>query len=47
MESNSSLQENSKINNKKYLLVKIPANVKNAKKTIDMLGGKDEIISKV
>lgn len=46
MESNSQ-QENQNNYKKKYLLVKIPANVKNSKKSIELLGGKNEIILKV
>ncbi len=32
--------------NKKFLIVKLPANVKNAKRAVEMLGGKDCILSK-
>jgi hypothetical protein len=34
-------------NNKKYLVVKIPANVVNKEKCIELLGGKDKINNKV
>ncbi len=47
MDSNSHQQDNQNYNNKKLLIVKIPANVKNYKKTIDLLGGKNNIMSKV
>jgi hypothetical protein len=38
---------NSNISNKKYLLVKIPANVKNPIKAIEALGNREKIYSKV
>ncbi len=34
-------------NNKKYLVVKIPANVVNNEKCIELLGGKEKINNKV
>jgi hypothetical protein len=34
-------------NKKKYLVVKIPANVENREKCIELLGGKDKINMKV
>jgi hypothetical protein len=40
-ESNSSDYKN-----KKFLIVKLPANVRNAKKASELLGGKDKILSK-
>jgi hypothetical protein len=49
MELNSQpTNENSKekINYKKYLLVKLPANVKNPEKAIECLGGKEKILNK-
>lgn len=42
-----SLDDDKIINNKKYLVVKIPANVENREKCIELLGGKEKINSKV
>ena len=40
--------DDDKINiNKKYLVVKIPAQVENKEKCIELLGGKDKIATKV
>jgi hypothetical protein len=47
MDSNR-VQQDSKSNyNKKHLLVKLPANVKNTKKAMELVGGKEVITSKV
>jgi hypothetical protein len=42
----SSTNSKEKINYKKYLLVKLPANVKNPQKAIECLGGKEKILNK-
>jgi hypothetical protein len=42
-----SLDDDKINNNKKYLVLKIPANVENREKCIVLLGGKEKINSKV
>lgn len=51
MDSNSSLSINESLNgntqNNSYLLIRLPCNVQNENKAIQMLGGNENILEKV
>ncbi len=45
-QNSQNVQGESKFINKNHLIVKIPANVKNPKKALEMLGGKEKVLAK-